>query len=772
MIWPCEPDSNPPAWDVTAYMPRIKVRRLHLLLAAFGVFVLAGVVGCLKLPTLPGGVSTPSVTDTPHVIYVTPTPEGYQPEGTATLTPNVIYVTATPGGEEVAEEPSAGSPTPFVIYITATPLRVGPFGATPAGGAGTGEPTLDLSNVTPIPTARPTQPGEPTATAQPTATPPPVSPTPTSTPVIPQPREGALYSSWMGINFISSAQHQTDEERFDMGLDAGAGWDRFAIYWNEIEQEPNSYHWGVYDEAVRNDVIYGLRTDAILLGTPDIYASDIWIPAKIHEPVFADGGDEPENDDSELNPNNPWAEFVYNTVRRYKPGGTLARRERWPEGAGIRVWEIWNEPDFRQFWPGSSEDYARLLKVAYIAAHHADPDAQVVIGGLVSFEQPSFLIDVLDNYRNDPNPVDGRYPFDVVALHAYSHPAYSFYTLQRTETLLATHDLEDVPVWLNESGVTVWNDYPGPTWATSVDQVAWRASLQEQADYIIQNASFALLGGAAKLFHFQLYDDCGNQPRGTTFPPNDGSLCDTGAVCWGDALGLVRNREDNVCFNQHPEAGTPRPSFFAYRVVAEVFGDGKVVPLTGYTSAGRQWMIFARPESNQIITVLWDESGQDGEIAVQARSESATLIRTDGSRQELTPEDDGAYHIFLSAAHNRSQADRSDYTFMIGGSPVILVEQAGEPVVTVLPLLDTVQSAAIVKWRTSNPGQISRFEVYYRDDSSDDPEWVLWIESEHPGQGLFVGGEGRAYSFFARGLKADGQWTAQAPYPQAWTTQQ
>mgnify|MGYP001264903465 CR=1 FL=1 len=75
--------------------------------------------------------------------------------------------------------------------------------------------------------------------------------------------------------------------------------------------------------------------------------------------------------------------------------------------------------------------------------------------------------------------------------------------MQRVETLLATHGLGHVPVWVNESGVAVWNDYPGPEWATRDDQVQWRASLDEQASYIIQNATFAFLGGAVKLSHFQ-----------------------------------------------------------------------------------------------------------------------------------------------------------------------------------------------------------------------------------------------------------------------------
>lgn len=698
-------------------------------------------------------------TATPWVIYVTATPEGYQPP---TPTPWIVYVTATPEG--------GISPTPWVIYVTATPLPVGPYNLTPSGPQPTSQPTLDLSSLTLIPPPSPTI-GLASATPNPTTTP--AAPTATLTPLPPTatlpPAEQGLYSNRLGINFISSAQHQTNERRFRAAIRTGVGWDRFAIYWNEIEQQLDQYTWDIYDVAVRNDVLHGLRTDAILLGTPSAYASADWTPNNLYEPVFSDGTDTPSTGKT-INPNNPWAEFVYAAVQRYKPGGTLAQHDGWPDGAGIRVWEIWNEPDLRQFWRGNVQDYARLLKVAYIAARHADSQAKIMVGGLVLFEQPAFFPTLLDIFKNDPAPVDRRYPFDIVAVHSYSNPAFSFYTVQQVETLLAVHGLKDTPVWLNESGVTVWNDYPGPTWATRPDQIVWRATLEEQAAYVIANAAYAFLGGADVLFHFQLYDDCGNQPRGTTFPPHDGGLCDTGAVCWGDALGLMRNRSDNVCFNQHPDAGSKRPAYNAFRTVGEVFGSARFVPLTGYSAGGRQWMVFARPNTAEIITVVWDETGVAGEVAIPARAAQATLIQWNGEQQVITPAADGAYHVPLSPATNRNQPGSSG--FMIGGLPVILIEQSPRPLVSVLPLLDASRTAALVKWRASDPSAIVAYEVYYRDDTSGANEWVLWIQTDKPDEALFAGGIGRRYSFFARGLMANGQWTADAPYVQAWTVLQ
>jgi hypothetical protein len=685
-------------------------------------------------------------------------------------------------GQPVEEE----TPTPYIVFVTATPEGgaeaspgpppVGPFGATLVPP--TVEPTLDLSHLTTTPgaaSATPSPSPSPTGSPTPTVTPTEVAPTATPTPLpptpTPLPESGPLYSSRLGINFIASAQHETRRARFQAGIDTGAGWDRFAIYWSDIEQEANDYSWALYDEAVSNDVEYGLRTDAILLGTPSIYYQPGAVPTGLYEPVFRDGTDTPGSG-KRINRDNPWAEFVYEAVNRYKPGGALAQREGWGRGRGIRVWEIWNEPDFSTFWGGSVEDYARLLEVAYLAARQADSQAQIMVGGLVLFEKPAFLDTLLNIFQNNPAPGGNGFPFDIVALHSYSHPSYTFWAVQRTESLLAIHGLGDIPIWLNESGVTVWDDYPGPEWATRPDQIVWRATQEEQASYVLQNAAFAFMAGAEVVFHFQLYDDCGNQPRGTTFAPHDGSLCDTGAVCWGDALGLLRNSSDNVCFNQHPSPNTPREAYEAFHKVGEIFAGEEIVPITMFNNGPDghlRWLIFARPASAELIIMIWDEKGQADEAIVLARSEEATLINQDGEPQTIKPEDDGTYRLQIEPATNRNQGSGSTMDYMIGGPPVTLIQQTTDPFVSVLPLLDRSRAAFLVKWRSSDPS-LDEFEIWYRDQTDGEGEWTLWIETDAPGEALFVGGSGRTYSFFARARVADNVWSEEEPVPQATTT--
>ncbi len=689
-----------------------------------------------------------------------------------TLTPYIIYVTATPEGSDSTD----GSP-PSEATMTPTPLPIGPF--LPFFEQATSiPPTLDPSIVTLIPTQVTQTPGSmpelPSATpslATQAAAPLPASPPPTLTPKPTEPPyQPPRNAERFGINFISSAQHQANRSRFKAGIGAGATWDRFAIYWSEIEQEPDQYVWDPYDEAVSGDVQNGLRTNAILLGTPPIYAQEGNIPKYLGEPVFADGTDKPGRSKS-INPNNPWAEFVFAAVNRYKPGGELARSAGWPDGRGIRVWEIWNEPDFSLFWGGSVGSYARLLKVAHLAARHADPEAQIMLGGLVWFEKPGFLIDLLNTYKKDPDPVEGTYPFDIVALHSYSHPPYSFYIAQRTQNILAVYGLGHVPIWLNESGVTVWDDYPGPTWASRADQIVWRATLSEQADYVIQNAALAFMAEVEVVFHFQLYDDCGNQPRGTTFPPHDGSLCVGGAACWGDALGLVRNSRDNACFNQGPAPDTHRPAYDAFRTISEIFTTTRLTPISMFNTGPRgeqRWLAFARPKTSELVVVLWNESDQPSEAVVLARAPEATLVMRDGSRQSIQAGTDNTFRVMLSPATNRNVSAGSGIRYMIGGPPVILIEQNTTPMVSVLPMVERSSAAVLVRWRSSDPN-LELFEVWYRDETSNG-DWVLWLESDRPGNALFAGGSGRTYSFFARGRAKDGQWTSDQPVVQATTT--
>ncbi len=149
-----------------------------------------------------------------------------------------------------------------------------------------------------------------------------------------------------------------------------------------------------------------------------------YVPRNLYEPILLDDGS--------INPDNYWGSYVYQTVKTYKDL--------------IKIWEIWNEPDWVSDWQvteawrqrapvaadlprfnGSIYDYVRMLRVSKVAAGLADPDAKIATGGI---GYPSFLGAIL---RYTDNPVDGtattKYPttggdyLDVLSFHHY--PVYT-----------------------------------------------------------------------------------------------------------------------------------------------------------------------------------------------------------------------------------------------------------------------------------------------------------------------------------------------------------
>jgi len=486
----------------------------------------------------------------------------------------------------------------------------------------------------------------------------------------------------LGLCFVTSAEDHAGPERLDRAVASGAAWNRFPFYWQNIETSPGQYSFSAQDRAVADDVSKGLQTLAILLGTSPVYATAastqglaaqdeqvvLWpsgrtrafpemtahsansAPAHLDRPVFSDGSDTP-GPSKTINADNPWARYVYETVSRYKPGGALARARGWSAGQGVSHWEIWNEPDWSFFWSGSVDQYYRLLKVGYLAAKQADPNCTVMIGGLATYFNPGWFPELLQVMSADPNQGERaarNHYFDAVAIHFYSRSADSLDHTSRARALLSAHGLTK-PIWVTESGVPVWDDYPGPE---NDPASPYRATRQEQAAYIIQSAAFAYHSGADVVFHFQLHDDCGNGPEAR------------------DAYGLYRNEPGAACY---PSDAASRPALAAFRTVAAQFRG--LEPLWRITPNGdHEQIAFYRAATGHRITVLWATQGHDVQASVAAASSTAALIDVAGNASTVTAQG-GRYLVSLPRATNRNLPGSTEY--MIGGAPYILIETAG-----------------------------------------------------------------------------------------------
>lgn len=134
----------------------------------------------------------------------------------------------------------------------------------------------------------------------------------------------------------------------------------------------------------------------------------------------------------------------------------------------IYYWEIWNEEDSKQWFNGTKEEFAKLVNVGSEAIRKANPEANVILGGLTWGEQKDDFVEYI--IENCPGAID------IVAVHCYAeswNPSYledswrpgwsEFDSIAR----ILENKAEGQPIWVNEIG------YPTVNGRTEQDQASY-----------------------------------------------------------------------------------------------------------------------------------------------------------------------------------------------------------------------------------------------------------------------------------------------------------
>lgn len=200
-------------------------------------------------------------------------------------------------------------------------------------------------------------------------------------------------------------------------VSTGATWiRRNSLNWSEVEASPGQRTWNAgLDADLTNISKNGQKALLIIHGTP---AWARTIPSSNCSPIKSD----------QLS---TFANFVRDAVARYSQAPY-----------NVKYWEVWNEPDGpattgldQPFgcWGNPSDtyfgggDYANVLKAVSPKIRQADPNARIVLGGLLLDCDPSkpatcgspylkmalYLEGILRN--------GGAPHFDVVSFHAYDY---------------------------------------------------------------------------------------------------------------------------------------------------------------------------------------------------------------------------------------------------------------------------------------------------------------------------------------------------------------
>jgi hypothetical protein len=232
---------------------------------------------------------------------------------------------------------------------------------------------------------------------------------------------------------------------------------RVPINWGAVQSSPGAEpDWSSVDPFVRSAAETGISILPFLNGPPQ-WAVDYegvgGARAPVSLPVLT------------VAQRAGWREFLRLAVFRYGPGGSFWAENPMLPARPIRIWQIWNEENYKYFAARPSPaQYGKLVVESFRDLRSADSGARIVLGGL--FIQPKggnvkpapgrikrayFAADFLERmYRATPG-VRGK--FMAVALHPYSK-YYGRLSAEIEEVRAALKKSRDPgrALWLTELG--------------------------------------------------------------------------------------------------------------------------------------------------------------------------------------------------------------------------------------------------------------------------------------------------------------------------------
>jgi hypothetical protein len=438
-----------------------------------------------------------------------------------------------------------------------------------------------------------------------------------------------------------------------------------VVEWSEVQRTPdlNEFNYFYIDpETLRQERRYGYNMMAVLKSTPPWAQTN---PA--HGVRSVPAGLELSPSD----PGNTWGAFVADIARRY--------------AGEIDTWAIWNEVEIPpsgpnavyNTWAGTLAQYYRLLKVAWVAAHTANPRARVMLAPYSYHRDKEWLTRFLRVASQDPDAAAHGFFFDIVGLNLYRNP-HDLYDRKRggvpwaadasdrlgIDQRLAQFGLQK-PVWVTEMNAMPYDETQVEGWDPVRRRDGLRITMAEQANFVLQAYALGIAAGYETLFWQAMQDDR---------PPVPDEL-------WG----LVRYHPDP----SNVDPARVRPAYTAYQVAARYFSDAERVELltvdrgdpAGYRGPAPryQWwihlVVFQR--GRQRISVLWNGAGAAARVTLPKLGETARVVDRLGNESPLQPQGE-RWQLTLEAATRRYGGDPPGY-FFVGGAPLLLVEEGVAP---------------------------------------------------------------------------------------------
>jgi len=214
---------------------------------------------------------------------------------------------------------------------------------------------------------------------------------------------------------------------------------RQVFDWSTIERQPGAYDLAYHDLYVAKAAAHGIRILPVLFNPPSF-----------RRPSHPHATCPPRS-------NRDFAQFAQVLVRRYGPSGTL-----WPERPDvprkpIEAWQIWNEPNLRQYWCGrrpNSRRYVAMQRAVGRAIKQVDRGAHILTAGLPASRLRGAV--PLERYLRGMYRAGARKTFDSLAINPYAKDHRQMRNLLRSiRRLMNRNGDRRGAIWISELG---WGD--------------------------------------------------------------------------------------------------------------------------------------------------------------------------------------------------------------------------------------------------------------------------------------------------------------------------
>ena len=315
----------------------------------------------------------------------------------------------------------------------------------------------------------------------------------------------AARSEFFGINHAG----KLDTRDFEMLGTARIRTQRVLFNWSMLERSRGSFTWGGTDEFIGSLASHGIRPAPFVWGSPS------WVAGSLATPPLESAADR-----------QAWWGFLKAAAARYGPGGSYwANGYRQQFGANatplpIHSWQIWNEPNSAKFFAPSPSPgkYAQLLRISHDAIKSQDPQARIVLAGMLSYANPKSW-DFLDALYDVGN-VKGY--FDTAALHPYAPDIeMARNALREFRRVITEHNDGQTPIWVTEVG---WGSNPPDQGGINKGPAGQETMLRRAFQMVLNNRN---AWNVQRLFWYFWRDPA-------THTPGTCSFCASAGLLWHD----------------------------------------------------------------------------------------------------------------------------------------------------------------------------------------------------------------------------------------------